>query len=56
MKKGKREKRGYVQWVNTSLTLFFDSMVSVKTACDLLLSLFIEVEATLLFTHPVCNT
>ena len=38
------------------LTLFLDSMVRVKTAWERLLSLFMEVDATLLFTHPVRST
>ena len=38
------------------LTLFLDSIVRVKTACDRLLSLFMEVDATRLFSHPVRST
>ena len=37
-------------------TLFLDSMVRVNTACDLLLSRFIEVDATRRFNQPVVNT
>ena len=58
------QMRGVAAWGCTKrdgtsiilLTLFFDSIDRVKTACERLLSLFIDVDATLRFTQPVDRT